>query len=220
MSPHDAHRILPSPNFDAAWNNARENNEVTDQITTPSINYVPFFPESNVAGPPSRTYPSFLSFAHDCAWDFRTVAKSFSWSSSSSWWWCKCRRSIRLHPPPNAGVDWQSPFVVRGDFDGVRIIGLTSLFHWNVDNNGEKVREEMVIVGNELGEEQVLSLLRCDPSSSMHSIVEPCCFIGYASGRVAAISATLNSSPLQNHACTTHTRERLRPNIRRLQLIS
>jgi len=102
--------------------------------------------------------------------------------------------ALRLHPPPNAGVDWQSPFVVRGDFDGVRIIGLTSsIFHWNVDNDGEEGRD-MVVVGNEEGGGQVLSLLRCDPSSSMHSIVEPCCFIGYASGRVAAISATLNST--------------------------
>lgn len=100
--------------------------------------------------------------------------------------------ALRLHPPPNARVDWQNPFVVSGDFDGVRIIGLTtSLFLWNVNNDREEGRD-MVVVGNEEGGGQVLSLLCCDPSSSMHSIVEPCCFIGYASGRVAAITATLN----------------------------
>ena len=59
VSSHDAHRILPSPNFDTAWNNARTNNEVTDHaITTPSMSDIPSFPESNVAGLPRANFVS------------------------------------------------------------------------------------------------------------------------------------------------------------------
>jgi hypothetical protein len=55
VSPHDAHRILPSPNFDTAWNN---DHEVANHTTTPSINDIPFFPESNVAGLPRANFVS------------------------------------------------------------------------------------------------------------------------------------------------------------------
>lgn len=54
MSSHDAHRILPSPNFDTAWNNARTNND----NATPSMNDIPSLPESNVAGLPRANFVS------------------------------------------------------------------------------------------------------------------------------------------------------------------
>ena len=37
--------------------------------------------------------------------------------------------ALQLPPPPNAGPDWRPPIVVRGDFDGIRILRSTlSLF--------------------------------------------------------------------------------------------
>ena len=58
VSPHDTHRILPSPNFDDAWNNTRTNHEVANHTTTPSMNDIPSFPESNVAGLPRANFVS------------------------------------------------------------------------------------------------------------------------------------------------------------------
>jgi hypothetical protein len=123
--------------------------------------------------------------------------------------------ALRLPRPPNAGPDWRPPIVVRGDFDGIRILSSTSsLFRrselpiggggvWNGDNSTRMPGGDFCVVGDDEGGGQVLSLIHCDPSSMRSDAVPhgesdgrcnppPCCFIGYASGRVAAVSATLN----------------------------
>ncbi|KAL3793194.1 hypothetical protein ACHAW5_009496 [Stephanodiscus triporus] len=104
--------------------------------------------------------------------------------------------ALRLPPPPNAGPDWQPPIILRGDFDGIRILESSSSLSRRREETpiggGPGLHGDMRVVGAEEGGGQVLSLIRCDPSSSTRAGVHPpCCFIGYASGRVAAVSATL-----------------------------
>jgi hypothetical protein len=115
--------------------------------------------------------------------------------------------ALRLPRPPNAGPDWRPPIVVRGDFDGIRILSSTSsLFRrgeppigggfWNGDNSTRAPGEDFCVVGDDEGGGQVLSLIHCGLSLTRSVAIPsgnptPCCFIGYASGRVAAVSATL-----------------------------
>jgi hypothetical protein len=123
--------------------------------------------------------------------------------------------ALRLPQPPNAGINWRPPIVVRGDFDGIRILGSTmSMFQCRRrqeppiggggdegdDGRGGGGGGDVCVVGDDDGGGQVLSLIHCDPSSMRAASPSagdgrrnppPCCFIGYASGRVAAVTATL-----------------------------
>eukprot|EP00581_Thalassiosira_minuscula_P015198 CAMPEP_0183714366 /NCGR_PEP_ID=MMETSP0737-20130205/8898_1 /TAXON_ID=385413 /ORGANISM="Thalassiosira miniscula, Strain CCMP1093" /LENGTH=926 /DNA_ID=CAMNT_0025943275 /DNA_START=152 /DNA_END=2932 /DNA_ORIENTATION=+ len=106
---------------------------------------------------------------------------------------------LHLPPPPNARPGWEPPIIIRGDFNGVRIFNsvLGSLFHDDSARvDGEERLNQSVAIGNDVGGGQVLSLIQFDTKSA--SLLKdsgegyrPCCFIGYASGRVAAVAATL-----------------------------
>ena len=115
---------------------------------------------------------------------------------------------LNLPPPPNASSDWQAPIIVRGDFDGIVISKPNSIFYKKSSTvkRGKKNGGQMTsstnslpfTLGNDGGDGQVISLIQCDPS--LDSILSaqalgirppPCCYIGYASGKVASVSATL-----------------------------
>jgi hypothetical protein len=118
--------------------------------------------------------------------------------------------SLHLPPPPNATSDWQAPIVVRGDFDGVVISKPDSLFYEKTStvkggkkNNGglttSNTKSSPFSLGNDAGAGQVLSLIQCDPSldsilsaQALGRCPPPCCFIGYASGKVASVSVALS----------------------------
>ncbi|KAL7433400.1 hypothetical protein ACHAXH_005940, partial [Discostella pseudostelligera] len=107
---------------------------------------------------------------------------------------------LRLPPPPNASSEWQAPVVVRGDFDGVEISNPNILFYEKISTakGGKKsgvlsAKSSSFTLGDDGGAGQVLSLLQCDPSidSILGRCPPPCFYIGYASGKVASVSATL-----------------------------
>ncbi|KAL7545746.1 hypothetical protein ACHAWF_009099 [Thalassiosira exigua] len=125
-----------------------------------------------------------------------------------------------LPPPPRAGADWRPPVMLLGDFSGVRIFpsraallrpvedeeggGSDGIGNGDENDNAGSDRDaygdggdqpRFISVGDDEGGGQVLSLLHCElPRGSSDTYAgggsRPCCFIGYASGRVAAIAAT------------------------------
>lgn len=98
--------------------------------------------------------------------------------------------TLHLPHPPNAAPSWQPPVIVRGDFNGIRIFSSYTLFYQNGRN-----RNDVITIGDDEEGGQVLSLIQCDDlSDQREEFQRPCCFIGYASGRVAAVCATLNAS--------------------------
>ncbi len=116
---------------------------------------------------------------------------------------------LHLPPPPNASSGWQAPIVVRGDFDGIVISKPESLFYEkNSTVKGKKKNGGLTTsstnsspfpLGNDAGAGQVLSLIQCDPSldsilsaQALGRCPPPCCFIGYASGKVASVFASLS----------------------------
>jgi len=92
-----------------------------------------------------------------------------------------------LPRPPNYDYDgdWEAPIIVRGDFNGIRIFNSMSdsLF-------GRIALEPTLALGTDDEGGQVLSLIQC---GNLNVQDGPICFLGYASGRVDAVSATLNS---------------------------
>lgn len=112
---------------------------------------------------------------------------------------------LHLPRPPSAGPDWQQPVVVRGDFNGIKIFisGSSALFCQNGsedETSGGSQRtngESVTLGGNEEGG-QALSLIQCDVTleslqrgAREGGTRQPCCFVGYASGKVAAVAAAL-----------------------------
>mmetsp|Transcript_33909 Transcript_33909/g.65179 ORF Transcript_33909/g.65179 Transcript_33909/m.65179 type:complete len:898 (-) Transcript_33909:305-2998(-) len=107
-----------------------------------------------------------------------------------------------LPKPPNANSDWNPPVVVRGDFPGILIMSSIekTVFKGEYDTDlGERQpnerRTDVVSVGDGDGG-QVLALIQCDVTEATMDLEKnqkcpPCCFIGYASGMVAAVTATL-----------------------------
>lgn len=95
---------------------------------------------------------------------------------------------LHLPPPPNAANDWQPPVVCLGDFNGIKIFNsLNSMF--------QNTQHRFVSLGDGEGGGQVLSLIQCDASLSMNCQTnrsQPNFFIGFASGRVAAVNATID----------------------------
>ncbi len=95
---------------------------------------------------------------------------------------------LHLPPPPNAANDWQPPVVCHGDFNGIKIFNsLNSIF--------QNTQHRFVSLGDDEGGGQVLSLIQCDASLSMNNQTnssQPNFFIGFASGRVAAVNATID----------------------------
>ena len=91
---------------------------------------------------------------------------------------------LQLPPPPNSTENWQPPVLLHGDFNGIRIFN--SLHDAIRPTNGD--REQIapyVSLGNDEYGGQVLSIIHYDDEKSC--INSPCCFLGYASGRVAAV---------------------------------
>lgn len=114
---------------------------------------------------------------------------------------------LRLPPPPNASSDWKAPIVVRGDFDGIEISNPNSLFYEQTSTTAEGGKKKATsssansstfTLGDDGGAGQVLSIILCDPrldsilsAQAIGRCPPPCCFIGFASGKVASISATI-----------------------------
>jgi hypothetical protein len=100
-----------------------------------------------------------------------------------------------LPPPPNASKNWQSPVLLHGDFNGVKIFhSLRDAIRKPVEGEEEHSARFVSLGDDELGG-QVLSIIDCDFDLSStwirrdgNTVSPPCCFIGYASGRVAAVS--------------------------------
>lgn len=94
---------------------------------------------------------------------------------------------LHLPPPPNA-ADWQPPVVCHGDFNGIKIFNsLNSIF--------QNTQHRFVSLGDGEGGGQVLSLIQCETSLPMNNQTnrsQPNFFIGFASGRVAAVNATID----------------------------
>jgi WD40 repeat protein len=97
---------------------------------------------------------------------------------------------LRLPPPPNALDNWQPPVVVRGDFNGLRIFHSLNEV---ISEASDAEDSRFVALGDNEDGGQILALLHCAISSISFQSNEakPCCFIGYASGGVAAITAAL-----------------------------
>ncbi|KAL7533642.1 LOW QUALITY PROTEIN: hypothetical protein ACHAXR_005360, partial [Thalassiosira sp. AJA248-18] len=105
---------------------------------------------------------------------------------------------LHLPRPPNAGPDWQSPIVLSGDFNGIRVFTSLSELFYERSPGGDDDQHRFLSVGDDEGGGQVLSLIHCDLDHTLLKADQgegcpPCCFIGYASGRVSALSATLTS---------------------------
>ena len=95
---------------------------------------------------------------------------------------------LHLPPPPNAANDWQPPVVCHGDFNGVKIFN-------SVDAMFQNTRHRFISLGDDEGGGQVLALVQCDVSSWTNwqtNRSRPSFFIGFASGRVAAVNATID----------------------------
>ncbi|KAL7484999.1 hypothetical protein ACHAW6_010589 [Cyclotella cf. meneghiniana] len=111
---------------------------------------------------------------------------------------------LHLPPPPNASKNWQSPVLLHGDFNGVKIFNsLQSAIRKPVEGEEEQ-SARFVSLGDDDHGGQVLSIIHCDFDLSStwitrdgNTVSPPCCFIGYASGRVAAVTATLSDDSQQ-----------------------
>lgn len=91
-----------------------------------------------------------------------------------------------LPPPPNANIDWAPPIILNGDFNGVKVFD-------SLQDFTSTKKENFLSIGDE-NDGQVLSLVLCQwnpQTSNTHN--PPCCFLGHASGCVAALTATLSS---------------------------
>lgn len=102
---------------------------------------------------------------------------------------------LHLPPPPNASKsDWQPPVLLHGDFNGVKIFNSLQEAVHNPSGGDEQPARFVSLGDDELGG-QVLSLIHVDAdfssawtASDERTTSPPCCFIGFASGRVAAVS--------------------------------
>eukprot|EP00804_Cyclotella_cryptica_P020164 CCRYP_014920-RB/>CCRYP_014920-RB protein AED:0.18 eAED:0.21 QI:257/0/0/1/0/0/4/0/852 len=91
-----------------------------------------------------------------------------------------------LPPPPNAGIDWEPPIILNGDFNGIRIFDSIQNFISGKKRNFSSILNE--------NDGQVLSLARCKwNQEACKAQNPPCCFLGFASGCVSALTATLSS---------------------------
>ena len=100
---------------------------------------------------------------------------------------------LQLPPPPNASDDWQPPVVCHGDFNGIKIFHSVNSVIAD-DRNAQSPR--YISLGDEEGGGQVLALIQCDTNISMDEQTNskgppPCFFIGYASGRVSAVTSKI-----------------------------
>ena len=87
---------------------------------------------------------------------------------------------LHLPPPPNAHESWQPPVLLHGDFHGVRIFDSLQRVIYRDEDESPSPRF-VALDGMDGG--QVLSIIHCDDIQAG----SPCCFVGYASGRVAAV---------------------------------
>jgi hypothetical protein len=95
---------------------------------------------------------------------------------------------LHLPPPPNAGENWKPSVLLHGDFHGVRIFNsLQDAICKPSDEDAGRAAGFSSLGDDEYGG-QVLSIIHCDDIYGANS---PCCFIGYASGRVAAVSTCI-----------------------------
>ena len=92
-------------------------------------------------------------------------------------------QSLNLDKPPNASHDWESPFILRGDFNGIRLF--KSLGALKDHSNANRFTS----LGDDEEGGQVLTLILNDNIDQ--GTASPCCFLGYASGRVSAMTCCL-----------------------------
>jgi hypothetical protein len=90
---------------------------------------------------------------------------------------------LHLPPPPNATENWQPPIVLHGDFNGIRIFNSLQDAICNPVDGEIRESPRFISLGDDQYGGQVLSIIHCDGFTTG----TPTCFIGYASGRVAAV---------------------------------
>ncbi|KAL3781869.1 hypothetical protein HJC23_005409 [Cyclotella cryptica] len=111
---------------------------------------------------------------------------------------------LHLPPPPNAPKNWQPPVLLHGDFNGIKIFNsLDDAIRKPLEGEDE-LNARFVSLGDDEHGGQVLSIIHCDfdlasiwTATDGSAVSPPCCFVGYASGRVAAVSATLSDESQQ-----------------------
>lgn len=103
-----------------------------------------------------------------------------------------------LSCPPNASDGWETPLILHGDFNGVKIF-----------NSYDDVRHSSFLsLGDD--EDQVLSFIASPSGIDLNhkdatdDVVTPCCFIGFASGKVGAIHAELSKDAVSYHFLITY----------------
>ena len=94
---------------------------------------------------------------------------------------------LHLPPPPNASDNWQPPILLHGDFNGVRIFDSPQDAFHNPITGRENAARFLSLGDDEYGG-QVLSIIHCGDTEGYYTVGSPTCFLGYASGRVAAVS--------------------------------
>lgn len=99
---------------------------------------------------------------------------------------------LELAPPPNVIENWQPPVLLHGDFNGIKIFD--SLHHAIVKPEEEDQTQgaRFISLGDDLLGGQVLSIIHCDYARDDSANNSICCFLGYASGRVAAVSRRIS----------------------------
>ncbi len=96
---------------------------------------------------------------------------------------------LHLPPPPNAANNWQPPVVCHGDFNGIKMFNSVSSIFEN-----QNAQPRFVSLGDDEGGGQALAIIQCDVSplkNEQTNRSQPSFFIGFASGRVAAVNATI-----------------------------
>ena len=92
-------------------------------------------------------------------------------------------QSLNLAKPPNASNEWESPLILRGDFNGIRLFSSLGA----LEDHSNPNRFLSLGADEEFG--QVLTMIINDAIDQ--DATSPCCFLGYASGKVSAMTCSL-----------------------------
>ncbi|KAL7468038.1 hypothetical protein ACHAXS_008268 [Conticribra weissflogii] len=90
---------------------------------------------------------------------------------------------LHLPKPPNASSDWNPPVVVRGDFPGILIMSSIEKAVFKGEDDTD--------LGDRQPNERRTDVIKATLDTDKIEKCQPCCFIGYASGMVAAVTAIL-----------------------------
>lgn len=102
-----------------------------------------------------------------------------------------------LPKPSNADVGWEPPLLLYGDFEGIKL-------YESANGLMSGKRRAYLSIGEEHG--QVTAMVSCKFIEA-NDAKSPCCFLGYDSGAVATLSASLSEDESSYHfAIECHTK--------------